>query len=298
MKKQYTVEKKMIPSAGKDIKILILRPTTNAKPREHTPGILWIHGGGYATGMAGMIYMSRAIDLVKKYGAVVVTPEYRLAGKAPYPAGLADCYAALKYLKDHAEELGVNSSQIMVGGESAGGGLTAALCMYAKDKGEVNIAFQMPLYPMLDDQDTESSRDNHGISWNTRRNHAAWKLYLRRLKGRKEFAAASENRNDLGNDAVAQRAIPAYAAPARRKDYTGLPPAYTFVGEHEAFYCETLTYIDNLQKAGIPAHVDIYPTGLHAFDMLLPFHPMSKHAAQIFEERYLYAAENYFAEQD
>ena len=277
MKKQYTVEKKMIPSAGKDIKILILRPTTNAKPREHTPGILWIHGGGYATGMAGMIYMSRAIDLVKKYGAVVVTPEYRLAGKAPYPAGLADCYAALKYLKDHAEELGVNSSQIMVGGESAGGGLTAALCMYAKDKGEVNIAYQMPLYPMLDDQDTESSRDNHGISWNTSRNHAAWKLYLRRLKGDK---------------------IPAYAAPARRKDYTGLPPAYTFVGEHEAFYCETLTYIDNLQKAGIPAHVDIYPTGFHAFDMLLPFLPLSKHAARIFEERYLYAAENYFADQD
>lgn len=308
MKKQYTVEKKMIPSFGKDIKILILRPTTNAKPREHTPGILWIHGGGYATGMAGMIYMSRALDLVKKYGAVVVTPEYRLAGRHPYPAGLADCYAALKYIKDYAEKLGINSSQIMVGGESAGGGLTAALCMYAKDKGEVNIAFQMPLYPMIDDQDTESSRDNYGISWNTRRNHAAWKLYLRRLKKREVSATGS--RGDSKNVSVGgsqadsagtdkcRAVIPSYAAPARRKDYTGLPPAYTFVGEHEAFYCETLTYIDNLQKAGIPAHVDIYPTGLHAFDMLLPFLPMSKHAARIFEERYLYAAENYFAKQD
>ena len=120
------------------------------------------------TGMAEMIYMSRALPLVKKYGAVVVTPQYRLAGKypnpfapngAPYPAALKDCYAALKYLKDHARELGINSSQIMVGGESAGGGLTAALCMYARDKGEVQIAFQMPLYPMLDDRDTPSSRE-------------------------------------------------------------------------------------------------------------------------------------------
>lgn len=275
--KQYTVEKKIIISYGKKMKLLILRPTTSAKPWENTPGILWIHGGGYATGMAGMIYISRAINLVKKYGAVVVTPEYRLAGKDPYPAGLADCYAALKYMKDHAEEIGINPGQIMVGGESSGGGMTVALCMYAKDKGEVNIAYQMPLYPMIDNQDTESSRDNHGISWNTRRNHAAWKLYLRSLKGDK---------------------IPSYAAPARRKDYSGLPPAYTFVGEYEAFYCETLTYIDNLQKAGIPAHVDIYPSGFHAFDMLLPFLPMSKHAARIFEERYLYAAENYFAEQE
>ena len=165
------------------MKLLILRPTVNIKPPEQTPGILWIHGGGYVTGMAGMIYMSRAIDLVKKYGAVAVTPEYRLAGKAPYPAALEDCYTALRYLKNNADTLGCNRNRLMVGGESAGGGLTAALCMYARDRGEVNIAFQMPLYPMIDDRDTESSRDNHGISWNTKRNHAAWKLYLRNITG-------------------------------------------------------------------------------------------------------------------
>ncbi len=274
--KEYTVESKTIPSAGADIKLLILRPTVNAKPWEETPGILWIHGGGYATGMAGMIYMSRAIDLVKKYGAVVVTPEYRLSGKAPYPAALEDCYAALKYLKDNAEVLGCNRDQIMVGGESAGGGLTAALCMYARDKCEVNIAFQMPLYPMLDDRDTESSKDNHGISWNTKRNHAAWKLYLRGLNG--------------------QTPTP-YAAPARQTDYSNLPPAYTFVGKTEAFYCETLSYVANLKKAGVPAHVDVYPTGFHAFDMLLPFRKVSKAAIEEFERQYLYAARYCFAPQ-
>ena len=68
----------------------------------------------------------------------------------------------------HADELGIRKDQIFFGGESAGGGLCAALCMLARDRGEVNIAFQMPLYPMIDDMDTDSSRDNHNLVWNTR----------------------------------------------------------------------------------------------------------------------------------
>ena len=159
--KKYTVEKRKIPSTGRDIKILIFRPTTAKKALAQTPGVLWIHGGGYATGMAEMAYFSRPLALVKKYGAVVVCVSYRLSIESPYPAALEDCHSALCWLKEHAAELGINDSQIMVGGESAGGGLTAALCMYARDKGSVNIAYQMPLYPMLDDRDTESSRDNH-----------------------------------------------------------------------------------------------------------------------------------------
>jgi len=159
-RKYYTIEKRKIPSTGRPIKILILRPTKNAKSKSKTSGILWIHGGGYATGMSSMIYFTRGLSLVKKYGAVVIALDYRLSLEAPYPAALEDCYAALQYLKTHADELGINENQIMVGGESAGGGLTAALCMYARDKGEINIAYQMPLYPMLDDRDTDSSRDN------------------------------------------------------------------------------------------------------------------------------------------
>ena len=271
--KDYTVNKVKINSTGGKIDLLILRPITNAKPKAKTPGILWIHGGGYVTGMAGMIYMSRAIHLVKKYGAVVVTPEYRLSKEAPYPAALEDCYAALDYLYTHSDELGVNSSQLMVGGESAGGGLTAALCMYARDKGEINIAYQMPLYPMIDNEDTDSSRDNHAPVWNTKRNQKAWKAYLRDIHGE----------------------IPPYAAPARQTDYSNLPPAYTFVGDIEPFYCETLTFVENLQKAGVEAKVDVYPGCFHAFDMLLPFLKVSKQAAKTFEEQYLYAAGHYFA---
>ena len=149
---RYNTRKATIPSDGGSLKLLILSPKgTTAQKR---PGVLWIHGGGYVVGMPGMVHMSRARNLVIKYGAIVVSPEYRLAGQVPYPAALEDCHRALMYLKEHADELGVRSDQIMVGGESAGGGLAAALCMYEKDIGGVNIAFQMPLYPMIDDRDT------------------------------------------------------------------------------------------------------------------------------------------------
>lgn len=273
--KLYTVEKRKIKSTGRDIKILIFRPVKNAKPKDKTPGILWIHGGGYATGMAEMVYFTRAISLVKKYGAVVIAPNYRLSIESPYPAALEDCYSALKYLKEHADELGINSSQIMVGGESAGGGLTASLCMYARDLGEVNIAYQMPLYPMLDNQDTESSKNNHAPVWNTKRNHQAWKLYL----GTKEE-------------------VPAYAAAARQTDYSNLPPAYTFVGDIEPFYCETLNYIENLKKAGIEAKVDVYKNWFHAYDLYFPYKKITKEAIKKFEKEYLYATENYFKKQN
>lgn len=276
--KAYKKQKIKITSTGGDIKLLIYKPTKNAKPKEKTQGVLWIHGGGYETGMPEMFSFTRARALVEKYGAVVICPAYRLSGEAPYPAALEDCYAALLYLKTHADELGINSSQIMVGGESAGGGLTAAICMYAKDKGEVNIAYQMPLCPMIDDRDTESSRDNHAPVWNTRSNHKAWKKYLGKLHKTED--------------------VPAYAAPARRTDYSGLPPAYTFVGDIEPFYCETLEYIENLKKAGVEASVDVYPKCFHSFDLFLPFTKNGKAAISKFEEKFEYAAENYFAEQN
>ena len=264
-------KKLQIPTKAGTIKVLILKPSHS---RVAVPGILWIHGGGYATGMASMVRFSRIYPVVKKYGAVVIAPQYRLSGKAPYPAALEDCYDALLYLKQHAGELGCDPGQLMVGGESAGGGLTAAVCMYARDRGEVNIAFQMPLYPMLDHRDTDSSRKNYRLPWNTFFNHAAWDLYLRELEE-----------------------VPAYASPAEQTDYTGLPPAYTFLGHKEPFYCETLSYVENLQKAGIEAKVDVYPTGFHAFDMLQPWRKISKLAAAEFEKQYLLACSRYRAEQ-
>lgn len=148
-----------IPTENGGMSALLLSPLAAPK---NAAGILWLHGGGYIAGMKEMVHASRAVDLVKKFGAVVLSPGYRLALKAPYPAAIDDCYAALLYLKAHAAAFGVRSDQLMVGGESAGGGLCAAVCIRARDEGKVSVAFQMPLYPMLDDRDTESSRDNRG----------------------------------------------------------------------------------------------------------------------------------------
>ena len=255
------------------VPLLILRPKEQKEPGS---AVLWIHGGGYILGMKEMVHMSRAVDLVKRFGAMVISPGYRLALSAPYPAAIEDCYKSLLYLKEHAAGLGARDDQIMVGGESAGGGLTAALCMMARDRGEVKIAFQMPLYPMLDDRDTPSSRDNHGRVWNTRRNHIGWNLYLR------------------GTD---RDLLSPYASPAHQADYSGLPPAYTFVGKGEPFYCETLEYVRLLKEAGVPAKADVYDTDIHAFDMLVPEGEISQKAAARFREEFAWAVELYFAPQ-
>lgn len=272
----HTEEWRAIPSTGRDIRLLVMRPTVSARPPERTPGILRIHGGGHVFGLYRALMLARARSLVDKFGAVVVVPEHRCALESPFPADLEDCYAALLYLKAHAEDLGLNDSQIMVGGESAGGGLTVATCLLARDLGEVSIAFQMPPYPMLDDRDTPSSRNNHAPVWNTWSNHHAWRLYLRGIR---------------------PAPVPAYAAPARETDYAGLPPAYTCVGDIEPFYCETLDYVENLRRAGVEAHLDVYPRWFHAYDMLLPFTPKAKLAIARFEERYRYAADHYLAPQ-
>ena len=257
------------------MRLLVLRPK---EQKEALPGILWIHGGGYCSGFAEMAYFSCGRLAAERCGAVLLAPEYRLSWQAPYPAALADCYRALLYMKTHADELGIRSDQLMVGGESAGGGLAAALCMLAHDRGEVNIAFQTPLYPMLDCFDTASSAHNHfDPTWGTLRNHAAWRTYLGKYRDR--------------------QGVPAYASPARRRDLAGLPPCYSFVCRDEPFHDETVNYISALQKAGVAACIDVYPGNFHAFDMLLPWTQRAKAARAAFCRQFEYAAEHYFAPQ-
>ena len=275
-KHPFTIEKRRIQVGSHSIQLLILCP--KERSGESVPGVLWIHGGGYQSLSAKTVFFTRALSLTVKYGAVLVAPDYRLSKKHPYPAALHDCYTALLYLKEHTEELGVRSDQIMVGGESAGGGMAVAMCMLAHDRGDVNIAYQMPLYPMLDDRDTPSSSDNHAPNWNTKRNHQAWKRYLR---------------DAYGTDMVSE-----YAAPARREDLHGMPPCYTFVGDIEPFYCETLEYVRRLREAGVEASCDVYPNWFHAYDLLFPGKKVVQEAINRFEAHYQFAAAHFFAPQN
>ena len=238
---------------GSPLRLLVVRP---AVPRQGVPGVLWIHGGGYAIGTPEQS-LATAKRLVTASNAVVVLPDYRLSTTAPYPAALDDCYDALLWLRDHTGEFGVADDQLVVGGESAGGGLTAAVTLLARDRGEVAVAFQMPLYPMIDDRPTASSRDNCTPVWNTNNNNAAWDLYLGDLRG--------------GD-------VPAYAAPARATDLAGLPPTLTFVGDIEPFHDEVVDWSQRLEAAGVPVTLEVYPGAFHGFDLVAGFAPVSRKA--------------------
>jgi acetyl esterase/lipase len=161
-------------------------------------------------------------------------------------------------MKDAAEGQRILPDGVITGGESAGGGLTAALSLLARDRGEVAIDFQMPLYPMIDDRDTDSSRDNDAPVWDSTANRSAWRLYLGALAG-------EEN-------------VPAYAAPARAMDYRGLPPTFTFVGDLEPFHDETLAYVSRLEDAGVPVEFQVYRGAFHAFDGMAPKAEISRSA--------------------
>ena len=259
---------------GTKMRLRIYKPLSR---NNKGPAILWLHGGGYATG-APELNAKLCKRLVEESASVIVAPDYRLSIKEPYPAALDDCYSALLWLKEHAEELGARSDQLMVGGESAGGGLTAAITLLARDRKEVNIAFQMPLYPMIDDRMiNNSARDNNAPGWNSYNNLEAWKLYLGDLFGANN--------------------VPYYAAPARITNFSNLPPAVTFVGDLDPFLDETISYFQGLEQAGIPAEYRVYKGCFHGFDIACPNAQISRRATDEFLTSFRYAVNTYFKKQ-
>lgn len=268
-----TTEEWITREDGTKLRVCVYKPL---HLKEEAPGVLWLHGGGYAQGIPEL-FANTYKRLIEARDCVVVAPDYRLSIEAPYPAALEDSYDTLLWMKNHAEDLGVKSNQLMVGGESAGAGLTAAVTHYARDKCEVNIAFQMPLYPMIDDRmETESAKENNAPIWNSRTNGWAWKLYLGELY---------------------EKDVPIYAAPARAVDYSNLPPAVTFVGDIEPFRDETIQYVENLKKAGVPVDFEMFEGGYHGFDIINPKAEVSKKAISFFIHSFKYAVDHYFAEQ-
>lgn len=246
------------------------------QPESNVVGLLWIHGGGYGVGTPEQD-SPFVRKLINATNCVAVLPDYRLSIDEPYPAALEDCYDTLIWMKEHAKELGIRTDQIFVGGDSAGGGLAAAVTLLARDRGEVNIAFQMPLFPMLDDRMiTSSSQNNDAPVWDSQANRVAWQMYL--------------GKNHQSKD------ISSYAAPARTTNYQNLPPTYTFVGDIEPFYDETRIYIKNLQKAGVKASMDVYPGCFHGFDQLI--HTKVAQEANVnYIAQFIFASRYYFAPQ-
>ena len=160
---------------GAEIRVRIYRPLEAVEGP--LPCMLYIHGGGYLIGSP-----EGADEVIKRFidrrPCIVVAPDYRKAYDRPYPAGFQDCYDTLLWARDQAKRLGCRSDTFMVGGHSAGGGLTAAVSLKARDTGDVSIAFQMPFYPMIDDtQPEDSGRDIAPPVWNTSLNRKGWAGY-------------------------------------------------------------------------------------------------------------------------
>lgn len=240
---------------GQNIRVRIYEPVMPVKTI--SPGLYWIHGGGYLSGTPEM-NDELCERFVLEAGCVVVSVAYRLAPEHPYPAGVEDCYAGLKWVAGHAAELGIDAERIGVAGHSAGGGLTAAVSLMARDRGGPEIAFQMPLCPMLDYRNTTvSSREITDTRvWNYYSNEAAWKAYL----------------GDQTED------VPAYASPVQAEDLSGLPPTYTMVGSADPFRDETIEYISRLSQAGVQAEFHLYPGCFHGFEGIAPQAEVSQRA--------------------
>jgi acetyl esterase/lipase len=208
-----------------------------------------IHGGGYVLGSLDMDD-ARFSRWCLELGCVGVSVEYRLAPETPYPGPLDDCYAALRWTHEHADEIGIDRDRIGIAGVSAGGGLAAALALLARDRGELPIAFQLLECPMLDDrQETHSSRLADLPVWSRESNTFGWRSYLGDLYGRDD--------------------VPPYAAAARAEDLGGLPPAMVIVGGADGFRDENILYALRLNQAGVSSELHVLPGAPHGVQMFV-----------------------------
>ncbi|MBL7627798.1 alpha/beta hydrolase [Frankia sp. CN6] len=232
----------VVEKIGTEVSVRVFRPES---PHPGGPALLWIHGGGMVMGTA-------AIDdrfcrwLAGELGIIVASVDYRLAPEYPYPVPLHDCYSGLRWL---ATQPDVDASRIAIGGASAGGGLAAALALLAKQEGEIQPAFQLLVYPMLDDRTSDRSDiDARRLRiWSHSSNRFGWNAYL---GGR------------VGVE------VPALAAPARADDLTGLPPAWIGVGTHDLFHDEDVHYAARLTASGVSCFLHEVPGAYHGFDTL------------------------------
>ena len=251
-----TSQDQLVPGLQGDpaVRVRIYQP---ANRPNLLPGLLWIHGGGYVLG--DIEQDDRLMkQLVKRIGCVALSVDYRLAPEHPFPAPVEDCYAGLRWLFAHAGDLGVDPSRIAIGGPSGGGGLAAGLALLARDRGEVQVAFQLLIYPMIDDRNVTPA--SYAITdprvWHRESNRLGWKAYLGR---------------DGGGDDVSP-----YAAAARATDLRNLPPAYIPVGALDLFIDENIEYAQRLIQAGVPTELHVYPGAFHGFDLLAPAAAVSK----------------------
>ena len=209
------------------------------------PLLVWFHGGGWVLGSLAT-HDGICRSLAAGAGSVVVSVDYRLAPEHRYPAAAEDCFAATQWCAAHAGELSADAARLAIGGDSAGGNLTAVVAQMARDRGGPRLVFQLLVYPVTDSAcDTPSYRDNaEGYLLTAADMHWFWGHYLgdARERGREP-----------------------YASPLRADRLTGLPPALVVTAEFDPLRDEGEAYGAALAEAGVPAHVSRYDGMIHGF---------------------------------
>lgn len=234
------------PSGAPEVELLFYRPQNSTAP---LPCIYHVHGGGY---VAGSAESAEAVhrNLSARLQCAILSVEYRLAPEAIFPAAIEDCYAGLAYVFQNSKALGIDINKIGVMGESAGGGLAAALALLARDRAEYQLGFQHLIYPMLDDR--TCTKEAHPFAgefiWHDANNRFGWTSLLG---------------DEPGSSGISQ-----YAAPARATDLKGLPPAFISTGALDIFVEEDIEYARRLVRAGVPVELHVYPGAFHAFDIM------------------------------
>ncbi|MDN3027982.1 alpha/beta hydrolase [Streptomyces sp. S.PB5] len=235
---------------GAPIPLSVLSPAHSDRGTT-APCIYWIHGGGMVMGDR-FSQIDIPLEWLDRFGAVVVSVDYRLAPEATGTTLVDDCYRGLRWVAEHAAELHIDPDRIVVAGASAGGGLAAGVSLLARDLGGPAIAAQMLICPMLDHRnDTASSRQYSGTPgvWTSEMNAFGWRSLL----------------GDLTDAEVSP-----YMSPALAQDLSNLPTTYIDTGSAEVFRDEDVDYATRIWAAGGQAELHVWAGGFHGFDALYP----------------------------
>jgi acetyl esterase/lipase len=259
--RQVTHEARQIqsPKGSKSVTISIFCPkNTNPGPK---PCLYWLHGGGLIFGnkLSGVSF---PLDVAERFDVICVTVDYGLAPENPYPAAVEDCYAGVKWINAHAEELGVDARRIMIGGTSAGGGIAVGTALMCRDnKGPALFAMCLKC-PMLDDRELTLSRRQYAENktWSQQHNAFGWDSYL--------------GKQSRGPD------VSIYAAPGRAEDLSGLPETYLDAGSAELFRDEVVAFASKLWASGVQSELHIWPGVYHGSETTAPAAAVSKLARE------------------
>lgn len=228
---------------GPDVRALLYVPDGD----DTRPGYLHIHGGGYVLGAPEGSDASN-VSIASKLGAAVLSVDYRLAPEHSIPAPLDDCYAGLAWLHQNAGDLNIDRDRIGVGGESAGGGLAAAVAIAARDRGEYALCHQHLTYPMLDNLTGTDEQPGDPLVgefvWTRGSNQFGWASYL--------GGAPAE----------------APQVPARVKDFAGLPATWMLTASLDLFRDEDIDYACKLMAAGVRTELAVYEGACHGFQFV------------------------------